>query len=251
MKLICDKCKKEIEEYRFERKKFEGLLPSWQSILHVSCHGEKQHSYLNPLLQDLNASNYGDIHFFKKDEPIKTAKFRRYTPSSHLEPPTKEELEWCRRVREWSNGIKALADHLDYKACNKKKDEAEKNCFINCENVKRKIKSIAYCDNKIIELEDEIGHLKRVESGLRERIERYKALCLKKTELLTWTKDKPAEEGNYLLGWHDKGNLVNGFARVYGSDDILMANLFCSEYRSNLSLDCITGEWAGPIPEPV
>ena len=91
MKLICDKCEKKISNYNIRHSCDEEGI--YLTIIKGFCHNEEFrrgfHSFFNVFLP----SDYGDIHFFKKDEPKKTAKFRRYEPTE-IHETTEVEKEW-------------------------------------------------------------------------------------------------------------------------------------------------------------
>ena len=67
MKLFCRKCNKEIEKYTVRKGEiFDG---SFEFTITVCCHGEKDKRSMFSLLDEFNPSEYGDQHFFEKDEP--------------------------------------------------------------------------------------------------------------------------------------------------------------------------------------
>ena len=115
-------------------------------------------------------------------------------------------------------------------------------------NLLKTVKSLNSENNK---LRGEIKTLEDLAHDKTQWKEMYNVLEKLRSPPLTWTKEKPIELGEYLLRWYDKGVLINGFARVYRDDNRLMANLFCANYLSNLPVDSVSGEWAGPIPEPM
>lgn len=68
---------------------------------------------------------------------------------------------------------------------------------------------------------------------------------------LIWTKEKPTEPGKYLLKWDECGTLIEGFALVYKKFHCLMVRIHGPNYSSNLAVEVVSGEWAGPIHEPL
>lgn len=65
---------------------------------------------------------------------------------------------------------------------------------------------------------------------------------------LHWTTEKPTKPDYY---WHkdDSEDGLLDIAYIYGDQDSGMFCYFAGEKEPTL-LDLVTGEWAGPIPEP-
>jgi len=344
MKLICDKCDKEIEDYWLVIPTVEGVCR-----LYVNCHGKKefQHLSLNRKYRDtsrdiFNPSDYGDIHFFKKDEAPKSndgylVKAKKIVHErkvrlelakdqhdklhadmlTHGDPKDYQLLKTHQDAK-----IKELTDELELLNKYHKKQTAlvaqmqgeidkcgrEKE---NKDSIISELRAEVVNERGFTPLEDALikeSHVLRSELVLLSTLTWTKAKPTKEARYLyrddtlsldwdvyrvvyggvnyyaivgeniskkvndmngewanlsdsakdrldgyclTWTKAKPTEPGKYLIRWTDEGAKVSGFAEVYRSLSSWWVRIYCPDYSSKLLLSCVTGEWAGPIPEPV
>ena len=167
MKLWCRKCDKEINNYKVITTLKDGIYDHWVVVV---CHRKLDSMHFSSIFSKFNPSDYGDQFFFEKDEPKEEYLdfFRRkdkeweelrdqvsYIPEIlrggksliWTKEKTDSEREWCKSVRELSNFIKKLSDHLDFLYAKKEAEKSDASPENDCCK-KWRYKELKYYEKK-------------------------------------------------------------------------------------------------------
>lgn len=241
MKLICRKCDKEIEEYRVYPSSNSPIGINFSFEIQVKCHGETEKRVVNSVLSPFfSPSGYGIFYFFEKEEkpPIMLAS----------ESYGGEALENIKKLRAEN---KILYQNITMFQGEIEELKTGRNNLLN-ENLglKERIERSKEANAEVAlrgmieRLDSDINHLLAENSSLEKRIAHFIE------NSLTWTKEKPTE-----LGWYWRNFLGKKWVTevVYESLPIEKSRLISIQIGSSTPnpVSHCSGEWAGPIPEPV
>ena len=242
MRLICDKCDKEIEDFMVV------IQPQYHEIC-VECHGQEASHRIETNFTAFETASHGDIHFFEeedkedpwampsrgKDAPVwgqsVVEKLMELKNKYHDETKTlRIELETARiAANAWEDAYHREVEKGKSKGCE------------DCELLKEK-------DETEIEIRTDIAALQ-----LKERM-----LCdeLLVGKPLIWSKEKPTEPGQWWFYRQKEwaGEPYYKILETYYYQKVAHIKLYARDYKIDQSsgewVESCLGEWAGPIPEP-
>ena len=278
MRLICDKCDKEIEDFSVGLGLGEETPYDRFGIM-VTCHGEiavtQVHS-LNPW-KEFNTVHYGDLHFFEKDKPEISPEWPHYKAIKMC--IDEDKPTWGKGKGIWGKGIAEKLHDLNESMGELRKQFLgihEGRYAVDSEIVQELSDEIATLEEFITDLQDENDSLREGVKGLERKLLRFREkgdilddwpeiaglqfrIKMLEAELevckqsLVWTKDKPTKPGQfwfYRVSNLDISHIVvktwyKGFFNKPETGELWVL------FRGSSSpISECTGEWAGPIPEP-